>query len=62
MCLFTTHGHIYNSSQPFWYGIDNVMDFWEDMMDLKADEIIWKLEQWVCMHGKSKSKVFFDGH
>jgi len=31
-------------------------------MDLEADEIIHKLEQWACMHGKSKSNVFCDGH
>ncbi|KIM55231.1 hypothetical protein SCLCIDRAFT_30483 [Scleroderma citrinum Foug A] len=29
------------------------MDFWEDVMDLEADEIIHKLEQWACMHGKN---------
>ncbi|KAI6151546.1 hypothetical protein BKA82DRAFT_4511868 [Pisolithus tinctorius] len=29
------------------------MDFWEDVMDLKPDEIIRKLEQWACMHGKN---------
>ena len=62
MCLFATRGHVYDSSQPFWYGTDNVMDFWEDVMDLEADEIIRKLEQWACMHGKSKSNVFCDGH
>ncbi|KIM58058.1 hypothetical protein SCLCIDRAFT_129012, partial [Scleroderma citrinum Foug A] len=46
VCLFTTRGHVYDSSQPFWYGTDNVMDFWEDVMDLEANEIIRKLEQW----------------
>ena len=44
VCLFTTCGHVYDSSQPFWYGTDNMMDFWEDVMDLEADEIVWKLE------------------
>ena len=39
-----------------------MMDFWEDMMDLEADEIVRKLEQWACMHGKSKSDVFYNGH
>jgi len=38
------------------------MDFWGDVMDLEADEIIRKLEQWACMHGKSKLNVFCDGH
>ena len=25
------------------------MDFWEDVMDLEADEIVHKLEQWACV-------------
>ena len=62
MCLFATRGHVYDSSQPFWYRMDNMMDFWEDVMDLEADEIVCKLEQWACMHGKSKSDVFYNGH
>ncbi|KAI6160109.1 hypothetical protein EDD17DRAFT_1606795 [Pisolithus thermaeus] len=53
VCLFATRGHIYDSSQPFWYGTDNVMDFWEDVMDLELDEIVHKLEQWACMDGKN---------
>ncbi|KAI6019418.1 hypothetical protein BKA83DRAFT_4495442 [Pisolithus microcarpus] len=53
VCLFATHSHVYNSSQPFWYGTDNVMDFWEDIMDLEPDEIVCKMEQWACMHGKN---------
>ncbi|KAI6015773.1 hypothetical protein BKA83DRAFT_4498456 [Pisolithus microcarpus] len=53
VCLFTTRGHVYDSSQPFWYGTDNVMDFWEDVMDLEPDEIVRKMEQWACMHGKN---------
>ncbi|KAI6144563.1 hypothetical protein BKA82DRAFT_4394802 [Pisolithus tinctorius] len=52
-CLFATHGHVYDSLQPFWYGTDNVMDFWEDVMDLEPDKIVRKLEQWACMHGKN---------
>ncbi|KAI6137151.1 hypothetical protein F5141DRAFT_964924, partial [Pisolithus sp. B1] len=53
VCLFTTRGHVYDSSQPFWYRTDNVMDFWEDVMDLEPDEVVRKMEQWACMHGKS---------
>lgn len=53
VCLFATRGHVYDSSQPFWYGTDNVMDFWEDVMDLEPDEIVRKMEQWACMHGKN---------
>ncbi|KAI5989542.1 hypothetical protein EDD15DRAFT_2370615 [Pisolithus albus] len=36
-----------------YYGTDNIMDFWEDVMDLEPDEIVCKLEQWACMHGKN---------
>ncbi|KAI6022826.1 hypothetical protein PISMIDRAFT_78006, partial [Pisolithus microcarpus 441] len=53
VCLFTTHGHVYDSSQPFWYGMDNVMDFWEDVLDVEPDELVQKLEQWACMQGKN---------
>ncbi|KAI6016966.1 hypothetical protein PISMIDRAFT_109478, partial [Pisolithus microcarpus 441] len=53
VCLFATHCHIYDSSQPFWYGTDNIMDFWEDVMDLEPDKIVHKMEQWACMHRKN---------
>ncbi|KAI6029229.1 hypothetical protein BKA83DRAFT_4489190 [Pisolithus microcarpus] len=53
VCLFATHSHVYDSSQPFWYGTDNIMDFGEDVMDLEPSEIICKMEQWACMHGKN---------
>ncbi|KAI6023273.1 hypothetical protein EDC04DRAFT_2574811, partial [Pisolithus marmoratus] len=59
VCLFATCRHVYDSSQPFWYGTDNVMDIWEDVMDLEPDEIIHKLKQWACMHGKSKWRVCY---
>ncbi|KAI6001412.1 hypothetical protein EDD15DRAFT_2158755 [Pisolithus albus] len=61
VCLFATRGHVYDSSQPFWYGTDNIMDFWEDVMDLEPDEIIRKLEQWACMHRKSKQTSCMEG-
>ncbi|KIK11360.1 hypothetical protein PISMIDRAFT_19579 [Pisolithus microcarpus 441] len=53
VCLFATHGHVYDSSQPFWYGMDNVMDFWEDVMNVEPDELVRKLEQWACVQGKN---------
>ncbi|KAI6022183.1 hypothetical protein BKA83DRAFT_4054401, partial [Pisolithus microcarpus] len=56
VCLFATRGHVYDSSQPFWYGTDNVMDFWEDVMNVKPDELVRKLEQWACVQGKSKCR------
>ncbi|KAI5997903.1 hypothetical protein EDD15DRAFT_2138672, partial [Pisolithus albus] len=56
VCLFATRGHVYDSSQPFWYGTDNVMDFWEDVMNVEPDELVRKLEQWACVQGKSKCR------
>ncbi|KAI5987810.1 hypothetical protein EDD15DRAFT_2142218, partial [Pisolithus albus] len=53
VCLFATRRHVYDSSQPFWYGTDNVMDFWEDVMDLEPDEIVRKLEQWAYMEERN---------
>ncbi|KAI5989255.1 hypothetical protein EDD15DRAFT_2171530 [Pisolithus albus] len=53
VCLFATCGHVYDSSQPFWYGTDNVMDFWEDIMDLEPDEIVRKLEQWAYIEERN---------
>ncbi|KAI6129782.1 hypothetical protein EDD16DRAFT_1438346, partial [Pisolithus croceorrhizus] len=48
VCLFASCGHVYDSSQPFWYRTNNIMDFWEDIMDLEPDEIVRKMEQWAC--------------
>ncbi|KAG1720457.1 uncharacterized protein EDB91DRAFT_1088833 [Suillus paluster] len=36
-----------------WFGTDNVMDFWEDVLQTEADEIMRKLEQWACVSGRS---------
>ncbi|KAI5997120.1 hypothetical protein EDD15DRAFT_2163036 [Pisolithus albus] len=61
VCLFATRGHVYDSSQPFWYGTDNVMDFWEDVLDVEPDELVRKLEQWACTQGKSRCRVCRNG-
>ncbi|KAG1829627.1 hypothetical protein EV424DRAFT_1316613, partial [Suillus variegatus] len=34
-------------------GTDNIMDFWEDVLQMEADEITRKLEQWACMSGRN---------
>ncbi|KAG0707287.1 hypothetical protein DFH29DRAFT_766058, partial [Suillus ampliporus] len=47
-CVFTSCGHVYDTTQITWFRMDNVMDFWEDVFQTEADEIIRKLEQWVC--------------
>ncbi|KAG1893008.1 uncharacterized protein F5891DRAFT_913702, partial [Suillus fuscotomentosus] len=52
-CLFASRGHIYNTTQATWFGTDNIMDFWEDMLQVEADEITWKLEQWACIIGQN---------
>ncbi|KAG2059481.1 hypothetical protein BDR06DRAFT_1003582 [Suillus hirtellus] len=51
-CLFTSHGHVYDTVQAMWFSTDNVMDFWEDVLQTEADKIVWKLEQWACMAGQ----------
>ncbi|KAI5994767.1 hypothetical protein EDD15DRAFT_2165629 [Pisolithus albus] len=52
VCLFATCGHVYDSSQPFWYGTDNVMDFWEDVLDVEPDELTSRsATQWRACSG-----------
>ncbi|KAG1894290.1 uncharacterized protein F5891DRAFT_985172 [Suillus fuscotomentosus] len=48
-CLFASRGHVYDTTQATWFGTDNIMDFWEDVLQMEADEITRKLEQWACM-------------
>lgn len=45
---------MYDTAQATWFGTDNVMDFWEDVLQTEADEIARKLEQWACMAGRSE--------
>ncbi|KAG2738598.1 hypothetical protein P692DRAFT_201695481, partial [Suillus brevipes Sb2] len=52
-CLFASRGHVYDTTQATWFGTDNIMDFWEDVLQMEADEITRKLEQWACMAGRS---------
>ncbi|KAG1785813.1 uncharacterized protein HD556DRAFT_1236368 [Suillus plorans] len=52
-CVFASRGHVYDTAQATWFGTDNVMDFWEDVLQMEADEIARKLEQWACMAGRS---------
>ncbi|KAG1831998.1 hypothetical protein EV424DRAFT_1313708 [Suillus variegatus] len=52
-CVFASRGHVYDTPQATWFGTDNVMDFWEDVLQMEADEIARKLEQWACMAGRS---------
>ncbi|KAG1793704.1 uncharacterized protein HD556DRAFT_1237697 [Suillus plorans] len=52
-CLFASRGHVYDTAQATWFGTDNIMDFWEDVLQVEADEITRKLEQWACMIGRN---------
>ncbi|KAG1903494.1 uncharacterized protein F5891DRAFT_946951 [Suillus fuscotomentosus] len=50
-CLFASCGHVYDTAEATWFRTDNIMDFWEDVVQMEADEITQKLEQWACMTG-----------
>ncbi|KAI6015896.1 hypothetical protein BKA83DRAFT_4060901, partial [Pisolithus microcarpus] len=52
-CLFVTRGHVYDTHATTWFGTDNIMDFWEDRMDLSPDYIIKQLELWACNEEKN---------
>ncbi|KAG1787543.1 hypothetical protein EV424DRAFT_1340061 [Suillus variegatus] len=53
VCLFATRGHVYDTNQATWFGTDNVMDFWEDILSLQPDYITKQLELWGCNQNKS---------
>ncbi|KAI6010460.1 hypothetical protein EDC04DRAFT_2905908 [Pisolithus marmoratus] len=52
-CLFVTHGHVYDTHAMTWFGTDNIVDFWEDQMNLSPDYIIKQLELWACNEEKN---------
>ncbi|KAI5999532.1 hypothetical protein EDD15DRAFT_2193598 [Pisolithus albus] len=52
-CLFVTRGHVYDTHAATWFGTDNIMDFWEDRMNLSPDYIIKQLELWACNEEKN---------
>ncbi|KAG1846337.1 hypothetical protein C8R48DRAFT_546661, partial [Suillus tomentosus] len=54
-CLFASRGHVYDTAQATWFGTDNVMDFWEDVLQTEADEIAQKLEQWAWTIAKRRN-------
>ncbi|KAG1791003.1 hypothetical protein EV424DRAFT_1337699 [Suillus variegatus] len=56
-CVFASRGHVYDTAQATWFRTDNVMDFWEDVLQMEADEITRKLEQWACMAGLDKCET-----
>ncbi|KAI5990755.1 hypothetical protein EDD15DRAFT_2169882 [Pisolithus albus] len=52
-CLFVMRGHVYDTHAATWFGTDNIMDFWEDRMNLSPDYIIKQLELWACNEEKT---------
>ncbi|KIM59132.1 hypothetical protein SCLCIDRAFT_27562 [Scleroderma citrinum Foug A] len=44
--LFVTRGHSYNMHSAMWYGTDNAMDFWEDVLKLEPDQVAKQFELW----------------
>ncbi|KAG2134262.1 hypothetical protein BD769DRAFT_1353274, partial [Suillus cothurnatus] len=57
VCLFASCGHVYDTTQATWFGTDNIMDFWKDVLQMEADEITRKLEQWACMSDINERKT-----
>ncbi|KAG6327929.1 hypothetical protein ID866_11160, partial [Astraeus odoratus] len=53
MTLFIMHGHSYDMHSVTWYGTDNAMDFWEDVMELQPDYIAKQFELWGCSQNKN---------
>ncbi|KAG1727283.1 uncharacterized protein EDB91DRAFT_1061221, partial [Suillus paluster] len=53
VCLFASCGHVNNTTHATWFGTDNIMDFWEDVLQMEANEITRNLEQWACVSGHS---------
>ncbi|KAH7918001.1 hypothetical protein BV22DRAFT_1025317, partial [Leucogyrophana mollusca] len=51
--VFATRGHVNDTSQPTWHGTDNSMDFIEDILNLEADEVCRKFEQWACTRNQN---------
>jgi len=56
--LFVTRGHSYDMHSATWYGTDNAMDFWEDVLKLEPDQVAKQFELWGCSQNKSKLYLF----
>jgi len=60
--LFVTRGHSYDMHSAMWYGMDNAMDFWEDVLKLEPDQVMKQFELLGCRQNKSKSHLFCSFH
>ncbi|KAH7903010.1 hypothetical protein BJ138DRAFT_1021259 [Hygrophoropsis aurantiaca] len=52
--LFVTRSHVNDSFHTSWFATNNdAFDFWEDVMNLRPDDISRHYEQWACALGKN---------
>ncbi|KAF8834085.1 hypothetical protein BDN67DRAFT_871490, partial [Paxillus ammoniavirescens] len=51
--LWVTRGHSFNTHCTTWYGTDNAMDFWEDVLKLEPHAVVKKFELWACNQDQS---------
>ncbi|EGN97673.1 hypothetical protein SERLA73DRAFT_75334 [Serpula lacrymans var. lacrymans S7.3] len=52
-CFFLTRGHIFDLGAPTWYGSNNSMDFWEDVVGRDPDELAMLFKQWACSRNQT---------
>ncbi|KAH7904823.1 hypothetical protein BJ138DRAFT_978571, partial [Hygrophoropsis aurantiaca] len=56
--LFVTRSHVNDTFHTSWFATNNDgLDFWEDVMHLRPDDISRHYEQWACAIGKSKDSL-----
>ncbi|KAH7908464.1 hypothetical protein BJ138DRAFT_1012744 [Hygrophoropsis aurantiaca] len=55
--LFVTRSHVNDTFSTSWFATNNdATDFWEDVMNLRPDDISRHYEQWACALGKNISQ------
>ncbi|KIK13558.1 hypothetical protein PISMIDRAFT_34620, partial [Pisolithus microcarpus 441] len=55
--LFITCGHINDSTQASWCGMDNSAVFWEDVLGRSAGDVARLYEQWACAQGHKRDSL-----
>ncbi|KAI6018976.1 hypothetical protein BKA83DRAFT_4464850 [Pisolithus microcarpus] len=56
--LFVTCGHINDSTQASWFGMDNSTVFWEDVLGHSTGDVACLYEQWACTQGHTIVKMY----
>ncbi|KIJ58759.1 hypothetical protein HYDPIDRAFT_54037, partial [Hydnomerulius pinastri MD-312] len=51
--LWVTRGHAFDTHCATWYGTDNAMDFWEDVIKVEPHAVAKQFEMWACNQGQS---------